>query len=94
MVFFPRIDCVKVPSSLHVEWVGDEAVVLDTDTGRIHYLNSSAALTYALIMEMGLKPAVRHLRRTKRVSWGNRKELKALIVDLQARGLLTEDHRA
>ena len=35
----------------HVEWIDDEAVVLDPSTEELHYLNGPAALVYALILE-------------------------------------------
>jgi hypothetical protein len=47
---------------LHIEWVDDEAVILDTETGHLHYLNPPAALALALIAEHGLAAAADQLR--------------------------------
>jgi len=76
---------------LHVEWVDDEAVVLDTETGRLHYLNSSAALTWALILEHGVDEAVRRVSSSHANGDEASAELDALLADLADRGLLVDD---
>lgn len=46
----------------HVEWVEDEAVILDTRMHELHYLNAAAAYVYALILEHGFDAAMADLR--------------------------------
>ena len=46
----------------HVEWIDDEAVVLDPSTEELHYLNGPAALLYALILEHGFDRGLEELR--------------------------------
>ena len=46
----------------HVEWIDDEAVVLDPSTEELHYLNAPAALLYALILEHGFDRGLEELR--------------------------------
>lgn len=41
------------PSGINVQWVDKEAVVLNEETGEIHYLNPQSALIYALLLEYG-----------------------------------------
>ncbi len=53
---------MRAIDGLHVEWVDDEAVVLNPETGQIHYLNAPAALVYALILEHGYDGALQQLR--------------------------------
>lgn len=42
---------MRLATNAHVEWVDDEAVVLDQETGQLHYLNRSAAVILALVLE-------------------------------------------
>jgi hypothetical protein len=46
----------------HVEWIDDEAVVLDPSTEELHYLNGPAALVYALILEHGFDRGLEEVR--------------------------------
>jgi hypothetical protein len=46
------------PPGIHVQWVNDEAVVLNEDTSELHYLNPQSALMYALVLEYGMPEAV------------------------------------
>lgn len=46
---------MRLAANAHIEWVDDEAVVLDQETGQLHYLNSSAALILAVVLEHGGK---------------------------------------
>lgn len=70
---------------LHVEWVDDEAVVLDPATGELHYLNSSAALFYAHVLEYGYDDAVVRIR-----SVADEAELDDLVKEMVERGILIE----
>ena len=54
----PRIREIRATDGLHVEWVQDEAVVLDPTSGELHYLNPPAAVVYALILEHGYDRAM------------------------------------
>lgn len=75
---------------MHVEWVDDEAVVLDAETGRIHYLNPPAALFYALTLEHGYEAALGQLQETfgpEKVST----DVAALTDDMVARGILIDE---
>jgi hypothetical protein len=75
---------------LHVEWVDDEAVVLDPDSHELHYLNTSAALVYALILEHGYETAMRRLKADYRNASGFDKEVELLVEDLVGKGLLVD----
>jgi hypothetical protein len=82
---------VRPAPDLHVEWVEGEAVVLDTATGHLHYLNASAALGFALILERGIEGAAAELRSNhgpdpQQVD----QEFSKLVADLSEKGLLVE----
>ena len=79
---------MEAAEGVHVEWVGGEAVVLDRDTGDLHYLNPPAALAWALIQEHGFEGGVEELRRTYPDAPGE--DLDGLIEDMIERGLLVE----
>ena len=42
---------MRLAANAHIEWVDDEAVVLNQETGQLHYLNSSAAVILAVVIE-------------------------------------------
>ena len=48
---------MRAAPGIHVEWVEDEAVVLNEQKKEMHYLNSSSALIYALVLEYGMPRA-------------------------------------
>ena len=73
---------------LHVEWVEDEAVVLDPDTQQLHYLSPPAALAYALIGELGYDQGIEELRARHGKAPTFEGDLKALIKELTTRGIL------
>jgi hypothetical protein len=77
------------PPDIHVEWIDDEAVVLDSGTHRLHYLNPPAALLYALILEHGYEPALQELRGRAGSSIDD--DLPALLENMVERGLLVDD---
>lgn len=81
---------MKLASHLHVEWVEDEAVVLDTRQSRLHYLNSSAALVYALIEEHGYDDALRLLDEMATQQPDIKRDLPGLIEDMVDRGILLD----
>lgn len=81
---------VRAAEGMHVEWVDDEAVLLNPETGQIHYLNPAAALVYALILEHGYGGAMQELDRNfgaERVST----DVAALTEDMVAKGILVDD---
>lgn len=81
---------MKVAPHLHVEWVEDEAVVLDTRESRLHYLNSSAALVYALIEEHGYDNALLFLEEMAARQPDIKRDLPGLIEDMVDRGILLD----
>ena len=76
---------------IHVEWVDDEAVALDTETKRLHYLNPSAALVYALILEHGYDGAVDQLQAKTGDLGAMQDELPDLVENMVELGLLVEE---
>ena len=48
---------MQTPPGIHVQWVDEEAVVLNEATGELHYLNPQSALIYALLIEFGMPRA-------------------------------------
>jgi hypothetical protein len=75
---------------LHVEWVGDEAVVLDTDTKELHYLNTPAAIAFALIEEKGYPEALAQLR-ARFTGETIDEDVEKLVAEMVERGLLVDD---
>lgn len=70
-----------------MEWVGDEAVVLEQASGQLHYLNPPAALLLALIEEEGYDSAVESL--TER--FGDiSKDIEGITADMLAKGILVD----
>ena len=74
----------------HVEWVDQEAVVLDTESREVHYLNPPAAVAYALILEHGYDEAMGRLK----LSFGSESDFEndvaTLVDDLMEKGLLVD----
>ena len=82
---------MKPAPGLHVEWVEDEAVVLDPLTGHLHYLNPSAAYIYALICEYGFEEASRKIESRFDEGTPVRREMPSLVEDMRSKGLLVQD---
>ncbi|MDQ3987251.1 MAG: hypothetical protein M3280_12245 [Actinomycetota bacterium] len=80
---------MQVAEGMHVEWVDDEAVVLDTESSRLHYLNAPAALVYAMILEYGYAEAVRRIRELPSET-DISAELPVLLEDMVEKGLLVD----
>ena len=76
---------------IYVEWVDDEAVALDTETNRLHYLNPPAALVYALILEHGYEEALKRLRPVVENGGTDESELPDLLENMAQAGLLVEE---
>jgi hypothetical protein len=81
---------MRAAPGVHVEWVDDEAVALDSSSGQLHYLNSSAALVYALILEHGHEDAMRRLGDMFEPNARFEQEVDALIEELNDKGLIIE----
>lgn len=80
---------MQAPEGFHVEWVDDEAVVLDPKTGTLHYLNPQAAVVYALMLELGVEAALQQLRE----SFGTESvagDLETLVAEMTDKGLLLD----
>lgn len=82
---------MRAADHLHVEWVGDEAVVLDESATQLHYLNSSAATLWALIQESGFEGGLERLRATFGDAPFEAGEVEAAIQEMQEKGLLVDD---
>ena len=74
---------------LHIEWVEDEAVVLEIATGKLHYLNTSAALVLAAIDEYGYEEGIAHVKKTAG-SDSVEGDVATLIENMVERGLLID----
>ena len=85
---------MKAAPGLHIEWVEDEAVVLDPDTGHMHYLNPPAAFVYALIQEYGYDGAVERIQQQFEVEAGIRSQLDSLVEEMRSKGLLVDGEDA
>jgi hypothetical protein len=79
---------IRAAPQIHVEWVDDEAVVLDSERDQFHYLNSSAALVYATVLEYGYEKAMEELHRRFGGNPQTTEELRRLIEDMLEKGLL------
>ena len=75
---------------MHIEWVEDEAVVLDEEGERLHYLNSSAAVFFALVHEFGFDQALTEMRKRFGARLFEDGSIDALIEDFVDRGLLID----
>jgi hypothetical protein len=82
---------VKVADEMYVEWVEGEAVVLNRDSGELHYLNGPAALVFALIQERGYDGALRELYERFGAADGMKEELDGLIKDMLEKKILVDD---
>ena len=75
---------------MHVEWVDNEAVVLDPESSELHYLNTPAALVFALIQEHGFEGGLRALHDSQGVS-AEDQEIQELLGEMVEKGLLVDD---
>ncbi len=74
-----------------MEWVGHEGVVLDPDSRELHYLNTSAALVYALILEHGYEEAMSRLDTTYQGASNFNDEIETLVSEFVDKGLLVDE---
>ena len=82
---------MRAAPELFVEWVDNEAVVLDPESGQVHYLNHSAAVVYASILEHGFDAAMAELERQHGRAAGFAEEMPVLLEELKEKGLLLDD---
>lgn len=82
---------MRVADGKHVEWVDEEAVVLDSDTGDLHYLNGPAAKVYALIGEYGYEKGLEELRRQHGTEEHFKEQLDEVLKDMVEKGLLVDE---
>jgi hypothetical protein len=82
---------MRAADGMHVEWVDDEAVVLDAETGKLHYLNPPVALFYALVLEHGFETALDTLKQNYAGQPMRDEELSQMIEQMSEGGLLIDD---
>ncbi|MDQ3983048.1 MAG: PqqD family peptide modification chaperone [Actinomycetota bacterium] len=82
---------MRVSDVMYVEWVEGEAVVLNRDSGELHYLNGPAALVFALIQEHGYDDALTQLRERFGAAESMPEELDGLIEDMVEKEILVDD---
>ncbi|MGH2806107.1 MAG: hypothetical protein ACRDKT_02405 [Actinomycetota bacterium] len=80
---------MRAAPGIHVEWVEDEAVVLNATTQELHYLNGPAAVVYALILEHGVEKALEEVATT--IEGVDQRELEELLDGMRENGLLIDD---
>ena len=81
---------MRARDDVHVEWVDNEAVVLDPESSELHYLNTPAALVFALIQEHGFEDGLRALHESQGVSAEDH-EVRELLDEMVEKGLLVDD---
>ena len=82
---------MNIPDRVHVQWVEEEAVVLNEETSEVHYLNPQSALIYALVLEFGMPQAIDHLcERLNGPPDEIRLETAKVVASFKEKGLLNE----
>ena len=82
---------MRAVNGIHVEWVEDEAVVLDPSTGQLHYLNPPAAVFLGLVLEYGYEQGLSEFRQTYSHEPNFDEELAEMIEQMRDGGLLVDD---
>ena len=82
---------MKPAPGKHVEWVDHEAVVLDSESRQIHYLNPPAAVAYALILEHGYDEAMDRLKDSYGTESKFEEDVAVLVDEMVEMGLLVDD---
>jgi hypothetical protein len=78
------------PAGIHIQWVEDEAVVLNEESGELHYLNTQSALIYALLLEFGMPDALNEaVERIDGPPDEIREEIHRLIATFTEKGILS-----
>lgn len=81
---------MRARDDVHIEWVDNEAVILDPKTSELHYLNTPAALVFALIQEHGFESGLRVLEGSQGVSTEDQ-DVKELLNEMVEKGLMVDD---
>lgn len=81
---------MKIADTMYVEWVEGEAVVLNRESGELHYLNGTAALVFALIQEHGYDGAMKEVRERFGSTEKVEGDLKELVSDMKEKGILVD----
>lgn len=76
---------------MYVEWVEGEAVVLNRESGELHYLNGTAALVFALMQEHGYDGAMEEVRNRFGSTGQVEGDLKELLSDMKEKGILVDE---
>lgn len=82
---------MRVADGKHIEWVDEEAVVLDSDSGDLHYLNGPAAKVFAFIGEYGYEKGLEELERAHGDQPNFKEELQDVLKDMVEKGLLVDE---
>ena len=82
---------MRVADGKHIEWVDEEAVVLDSDTGDLHYLNGPAAKVFAFIGEYGYEKGLEELEKQHGDLPNFKDEVQDVVNDMVEKGLLVAD---
>jgi hypothetical protein len=82
---------MRLAEGVHIQWIGDEAVALNEETGYLHYLNSTAAVILALVLEYGSEEAAARLSATYEDEHALEHDMTAVLDDLRDKELLVED---
>ena len=82
---------MKIAPDIAIEWVEDEAVALNPESGELHYLNTSAALVLALIEEHGYEQALAKLRSDHSLTEESEEAMNSLMQEMVEKGLLVDD---
>ena len=81
---------MKVADEMYVEWVEGEAVVLNRESGELHYLNGPAALVFTLIQEHGYDGAMKEVRERFGSTEKVEGDLTDLVSDMKEKGILVD----
>jgi hypothetical protein len=81
---------MQLADGVHIQWIGDEAVALNEETGLLHYLNSTAAVILATVLEHGESEATILLSKAYGDERAMARDMSAVLDVLRDKGLLVE----
>lgn len=82
---------MKIADTMYVEWVEGEAVVLNRESGELHYLNGTAAVVFALVQEHGFEGGLSEVRERFGSTEQIEGDLADLVSDMKEKGILVDD---
>lgn len=82
---------MQLADGVHIQWIGDEAVALNEQSGHLHYLNSMAALILATVLEHGEKEGAVILAKAYGDQRPIAEDMATVLGELRDKGLLIED---